>query len=473
MLKTSASRDSRRYGKTQRRWLSCAATAVRRLLPASAVVVAALGLSAAGASAVECYEPNPMCKTQGAFEALKNVGPGATMPTTTTYFVYWDPKGVATFPKVYQSGITAFFKGLQHDNGTDQNFYSVLTQYGVSYDTHFGAAIADKDPYPAETPECAKALTRPCVGDFQVATELRKLVAAGKLPGETAPGRGLTEAPTRVYFVLLPPGASTCTPHPSGGIGVEGAACSVRNFCSSHTDTITVRSVIEGKEAVYKEVESPTYEGSEVFSVEPYNVGLAGCDTGQHPNGIADAALERGMAHEFAEMITNPYGDGWINSAPGEQQEVADICADGRWAFENEAFSTKMAYGTPLGTAPDGALYNQVVDGRDYYIQQMWSNEAGGCRPSRGLPPTVAKLSKTAGPVAGGTKVKVTGLNFVAPTVTSVRFGTRPAKSFSVSSPTSLTAVAPASSAPETVDLTLTTSAGTSSTVPADQFKYE
>lgn len=469
MVNTSTSRGGTARGPLR----SHAVTAVRRLLPASALAVAALGLFTAPAAAVECYEANPDCKSQGALEALKNVGPGATMPTTTTYFVYWDPKGAAAFPNAYKSGITTFFKGLQHDNGTDQNFYSVLTQYGVSYETHFGAAITDKDPYPAETPECAKAVTRPCVGEFQVATELRRLVAAGKLPGETAPGRGLTEAPQRAYFVLLPPGVSNCQSHMAGGTGVEGVACSFKNFCSTHADRLSLVSIIEGKEAVYKELESPTYEGSEAFSVEPYNVGLAGCDTGQHPNGIADAALERGMAHEFAEMITSPYNDGWRNFLAGNEEEVADVCADGTWAFGNEAFAAKMAYGTPLGTAPDGALYNQVIDGRDYYIQQMWSNEAGGCRPSRGLPPTVAKLSKAAGPVAGGTKVKITGLNFVGPTVTSVRFGTLPAKSFSVSSPTSLTAVAPASSAPETVDLTLTTSAGTSSTVPADRFKYE
>ena len=47
--------------------------------------------------------------------------------------------------------------------------------------------------------------------------------------------------------------------------------------------------------------------GAPPFAVLPYNVGSAGCDSGQHPNGISDGELDSGMVHEFAEMITDPY----------------------------------------------------------------------------------------------------------------------------------------------------------------------
>jgi hypothetical protein len=129
-----------------------------------------------------------------------------------------------------------------------------------------------------------------------------------------------------------------------------------------------------------------------------------------------------------------------------------------------------MKFGTPLGTAPDGALYNQVVNGHQYYYQQMWSNETGKCEQRRGLAPVIGKLSPRTGTAAGGTQVTITGLNFKGPDVTSVKFGTLSASKFTVDSGTSLTAEAPPGTA-GTVDVTVTTSAGTSA--PGMTYKFE
>jgi hypothetical protein len=107
------------------------------------------------------------------------------MSSTTTYFVYWDPKSAPyPFPAGYESGITTYFKGLAAENGPDQNQYSVLTQYDVKYETHFGKALIDKDPYPAEDDECADTNSTPCVGSGQLEAELASLVKAHKLPSE-------------------------------------------------------------------------------------------------------------------------------------------------------------------------------------------------------------------------------------------------------------------------------------------------
>ena len=48
-----------------------------------------------------------------------------------------------------------------------------------------------------------------------------------------------------------------------------------------------------------------------------------------------------------------------------------------------------MKWGTALGTAPNGALYNQVIDGHDYYLQQLYSNATETCvqRIGMALPP--------------------------------------------------------------------------------------
>jgi PKD repeat protein len=53
--------------------------------------------------------------------------------------------------------------------------------------------------------------------------------------------------------------------------------------------------------------------------------------------------------------------------------------------------------GSPLGTAPDGALHNQVLNGHLYWYEQVWSNKGHRCRQrldSR-LPEPVAAFTST------------------------------------------------------------------------------
>lgn len=86
--------------------------------------------------------------------------------------------------------------------------------------------------------------------------------------------------------------------------------------------------------------------------------------------------------------------------------------------------------------------------------------------------PTVASISPTSGPVAGGTTVTVTGTGFAGTTGASgVRFGGTNAASYTVNSDTQITAVAPAHAA-GTVDVTVTAPGGTSATSASDQFTY-
>ncbi|MGB9246507.1 MAG: IPT/TIG domain-containing protein, partial [Methanoregula sp.] len=84
--------------------------------------------------------------------------------------------------------------------------------------------------------------------------------------------------------------------------------------------------------------------------------------------------------------------------------------------------------------------------------------------------PTVTGITPTGGPLAGGTTVTITGTGFTG--ATAVTFGTTAATSYTVASATSITAVSPAGSA-GTVDVTVTTPGGTSTTSAADQFTYD
>jgi hypothetical protein len=82
--------------------------------------------------------------------------------------------------------------------------------------------------------------------------------------------------------------------------------------------------------------------------------------------------------------------------------------------------------------------------------------------------PSVTGVSPSSGPAGGGTGVTITGTSFTG--ATAVRFGNAPASSFKFDSDTQITAVSPPGSG--TVDVTVTTPAGTSQTGAADRFTY-
>ncbi len=84
-------------------------------------------------------------------------------------------------------------------------------------------------------------------------------------------------------------------------------------------------------------------------------------------------------------------------------------------------------------------------------------------------PPTVTGVSPAAGPASGGTSVTITGTNLTG--ATAVKFGASAATNVTVNSATQITATAPAGSA-GTVDVTVTTTGGTSATSSADQYTY-
>ncbi len=85
--------------------------------------------------------------------------------------------------------------------------------------------------------------------------------------------------------------------------------------------------------------------------------------------------------------------------------------------------------------------------------------------------PAITSISPASGSVAGGATVTITGTNLNA--ASAVKFGNKPATSFTASSETQITAVAPSSKKAGPVDITATTLAGTSATLRADRFTYK
>ena len=83
------------------------------------------------------------------------------------------------------------------------------------------------------------------------------------------------------------------------------------------------------------------------------------------PNGDfgVDAAISC-IAHELAETVTDPNGDGWFYSDGTNSAENGDQCA---WYFPVQA---------------DGTNYNIVVGDRKYLIQANWNLKTKLCAMS-------------------------------------------------------------------------------------------
>ena len=119
------------------------------------------------------------------------------------------------------------------------------------------------------------------------------------------------------------------------------------------------------------------------------------------------------------------------------------------------------------GLSPDTTYHYRVMatnaggtsDGTDQTFTTSTSPPPG---------PTVSGVSPSSGPAGGGTVVDVTGANLAG--ATEVEFGSTPAASYTVESDSVIVATSPAGSG--TVDVTVTTTGGTSSTNTGDQFTY-
>jgi hypothetical protein len=104
---------------------------------------------------------------------------------------------------------------------------------------------------------------------------------------------------------------------------------------------------------------------------------------------------------------------------------------------------------TPSGTSPASVT--------DHYTYRSGRPAVDGRAPARGTQ-------------FGGTTVTITGANFTG--ATDVRFGTNAATFFTVDNPGKITAISPPG-VPGIVDILVTTPAGTSAAVAADQFTYQ
>jgi hypothetical protein len=334
---------------------------------AAALVVSAIGASSA--SAVLKRLPNGQTVS---YQPLRTAHPGPVpfdntfknmdynggpvMPSNTNYMVLWSPKGMSAYPPEFVDGVARYFRDLAHDSGGSQNVDSVATQYNdltgaVSrYDVKFGGVLLDTHPYPQS--QCpANAPVTNCLTDAQIQHELVSFVTARHLKTDLS----------HEYYMMTPPHVETCfSNNPNtrfDGCSAGIVPSTLAGFCAYHQNTALSTMLF--------------------YANDPYDAENTHCQDGNHPNGISDGAIDGGLSHEHVESITDPIpNDAWTNGSGANQGlEVGDQC--------------NRVRGNPIGTAPNGAQYNQVINGHFYWYQEEWSNLGHTCLQRLTLPSTL------------------------------------------------------------------------------------
>jgi len=320
---------------------------VRRLLLTAALgLVAALSTAVPGASAHTLSGVAADVPTGGhgirsasrAHTASLDYYNGPVLHSNRTHLIFWQPSGSGlSFDPGYEALIATFMSQVAADSHRPTNVYSLTGQYHdaggpAAYDSRYGGAIVDSDPLPPNgcvEPVGAGPGWTTCLSSDQIDNEVHAFIAAHHLP--TAAGD--------LYMLLTPRGLGSCEMGGPTNCALGGSTLS--GYCGYHTNT---------PDATIK------------YAVIPYNAVSGHCQSDNpRPNGsTADPSIST-ISHEHNEIITDPFGNAWV--APSGE-ENGDLCIS--------------EFGSALGGA-GSSVYNQVIHGGHYYLQQEWSNDDGAC----------------------------------------------------------------------------------------------
>ena len=224
-------------------------------------------------------------------------------------------------------------------------------------------------------------------------------------------------------------------------------------------------------------------DGNTTNSLAPVQVhGLSAVSAIAAGGGDALALLKNGTVMAWGDNNAGQLGNG--TTTPSDVPEpvsglsgVTKISAGGEFNLALLASGKVMAWGrNEFGELGDGNTANSYLPVQVHGLSEIAGIATGqgygvayGTQPPSVLGPTVTDVHVGNGPVAGGTTVTISGSGFDE--VSTVAFGSAPAKSFHVSSSTSITAVAPAASV-GVVDVRVTTPAAVSVISTPDEFIY-
>lgn len=344
-----------------------------RFLRAGLVVAACLALPAA-ASATVTRAPNGHRLSLMLRHGIKGGGGsrtssgavllyhrGPVLTAEAPYLIYWTPGGTSGPYSVASSSTTlldTYMSDVAAASGATTNVYSVLDQYGAPYNQTFSPAQVVTDTtnsYPGSGCSLAPGMTA-CVSDASIRAEIASVIAANNLTLST-PGSGTTP----VFFVITPADVNVCT---------STSQCVNNSFCAYHS------YFTDGKQDVLY--------ASVPFSVFA-NGNTKGCQTDAYPNTYETPAgayhgdeaynVADDLSHELSETITDPLINAWYSK---NGLEVGDLC-EAYGATNTAKGLSLLAYSPAYGDASKGTLYDQLINGDQYYNQTEYSNSAGQC----------------------------------------------------------------------------------------------
>jgi hypothetical protein len=200
--------------------------------------------------------------------------------------------------------------------------------------------------------------------------------------------------------------------------------------------------------------------GTHTYSVADYN------SAGSGPNSATVSVTVGGTPAPTVSALSPSSGGtagGTVVTISGTNFTGATAVAFGA----NPATNVTVAYATRItATAPAGSGTVDVTVTAPGGTSAVNAADRFTYNPGPPVPPTVTLVNPVTGPA--GTPVTVSGTNFTG--ATAVAFGANPATNVTVNNATTITATAPAGSG--TVDVRVTTPAGTSTTNANDQFTY-
>jgi alpha-tubulin suppressor-like RCC1 family protein len=173
-------------------------------------------------------------------------------------------------------------------------------------------------------------------------------------------------------------------------------------------------------------------------------------------------------------------GLGGVSAIAAHGRTALALLADGKVMSWGSNEYGELGTGATSGPEPCGLLAEGSCSTKPVEVTKLHGATGIGDGDhfalAFGPPPTVTgvrlpgrKHGHARGPASGGTTVTITGVGFQE--VSAVKFGSTDAESFTVNSPTSITAVSPPH-AKGTVDVTVNNGWGTSPASEADHFRY-
>ena len=448
--------------------------------------------------------------------------------------IYWAPTGFSYGTATYKTIVNGYLQNVAQASGQSTNVFSVSTQYyqqanapgspqdHIQYVIAAGPEVDDDSAYPAQggSNGCtAAAGFTACITDGALQSELQSLLQAKGLPADDS----------HLYLVFFPTGVETCT----APTGTTGVLCSDQNYCAYHSSTNVAPWIIYGNQPMPSmtgcvdpvngaqapngdpsadaQVSLVSHEANEAITDWAgtwmdsafYENGDECAYVYGTPQGTPGAYYNQviGTGHyytqdefsnaDFALGIGDSTGSTQVKGCV-QQEELptasftgpATVDAGTSASFDGSASSdpdssAALTYSWSWGdgTGPgSGAKPSHLYCSPGIYTITLTVTDIDGWKASASSSitavqhaPTVTGIAPSSGQPAGGATVTITGCALTG--LTAVHFGAAGA-TFTPVSDTQARATSPPVSASGTVDVTVTTSGGTSATTAADRFTY-